>query len=69
MVTSITEGGNDPARLRQRRQALHAHQRLVGLIAAKEAAAAEEFWRKHMKAVAQLMSDHHGSKAIVDLFA
>ena len=69
VVTSVTEGGDDPARLKQRRAALGAHQRLVGLLAAKDAAGAEEFWRKHMAAVAQLMSDHHGGKALVDLFA
>lgn len=68
VVTSVAEGGDDPAKLKQRRGAFHAHRRLVELVAAKDAAGAEEFWRKHMTAVAQLMSDHHGSKALVDLF-
>lgn len=69
MVTSVKEGGDDPARLKQRRGALQAHRRLVDLIGAKDAAGAEAFWSKHMAAVAQIMSDHHGSKALVDLFA
>ena len=29
----------------------------------------EEFWRKHMAAVGQIMAEFHGSKALVDLFA
>jgi DNA-binding FadR family transcriptional regulator len=54
--------------LRQRRGALQSHRRLFDLLTARDAAGAEEFWRKHMAAVAQLMSDHHGGKALVDLF-
>jgi DNA-binding FadR family transcriptional regulator len=65
----VLEAGDTPARVKQRTMALHAHQRLVEFIATRDAAGAEQFWQKHMVAVGAILSEFHGSKALVDLFA
>jgi DNA-binding FadR family transcriptional regulator len=69
VLGAVLEAGDTPARVKQRTMAMHAHQRLVEFIAAKDAAGAEQFWQKHMAAVGTIMSEFHGSKALVDLFS
>jgi DNA-binding FadR family transcriptional regulator len=69
VTAAVIEAGDSPAQLKQRRVALHAHQRLVELLVAKNCQGAEDFWRNHMEAVAKLMSNRHGSTALFELFA
>jgi len=68
VVSGATEVGDSPALVKRRTAALHAHQRLVELIAAKDGDGAEAFWHRHMTAVGQLMAAVSGGKALVDLF-
>jgi GntR family transcriptional repressor for pyruvate dehydrogenase complex len=51
------------------RQAIKGYRKLIALIAARDADAAERLWRKHMEAAAEylLKDDLHG-KPVVDLF-
>jgi GntR family transcriptional repressor for pyruvate dehydrogenase complex len=53
---------------RQHERAIKAHDRIVDLIAAHDGQAAEDFWRKHMSAVSEVMVQERDDMLISGLF-
>jgi GntR family transcriptional regulator, transcriptional repressor for pyruvate dehydrogenase complex len=65
-VAAVSQDGHDDGSVRTRRRGLRSQERLVALIEAGEADAAEEHWRTHMAVVGKVLLGQQ-AKTVVDL--
>ncbi len=69
LVVEVGAKHSREQRLSDNRTGLKAHRRLVSLIEARDGAAAEAFWRKHMVVAGGYLLRDYGKMTVVDLFS
>jgi GntR family transcriptional regulator, transcriptional repressor for pyruvate dehydrogenase complex len=68
IAVAISRAPEQPRTLQGFRKTLRSYTRLVDLIEARDAAGAEEHWRRHMEESAQILLRDAQMKMVVDLF-